>query len=518
MGSRTWKKDCAEQRIATRIREVESVEIRDYVRETSLSDIRNGLAYRVDGVHLYVDILNLDQMLDATDFEGVTVHRRTLRFLNLHYRAVRRILLAVDGIQVDFHNQRLHAVFAKPYGDEIARIHRAVATAQLIIDVLKLTGEDEDDPLPGAKVRVGIDSGVALAVNNGRRGHREPLFLGSPANLAAKRAGGGQASGIYLTNTARSTIGLAEVGNVDRSPLTTQEVEDSQDQAELDVTVDHIYKEWQEGLSKNPIGKFEFSAHTPPFRDLDIEVLTSANSRRQDAISIYADIDGFTSYVGDRVDDDDSAKDVVRVLHVLRSELDSVLSNDFAGRKIRFIGDCIHGVMVEGTAATTDAIETITNAVLCAGALRSSFELALTLLDDEGIDVGELGLAIGIEYGTIAITRLGVKGEKIRCCISRAVLTSEEEQLRCNGSQTAIGLSAKGNASASIANLFGDTRRCSSLIYDTVTSALERGSESKQSSQSTGGLLRPATAAVSAAGFSFPARAAGPSKTPAGFA
>jgi hypothetical protein len=68
----------------------------------------------------------------------------------------------------------------------------------LVIDVLARTGEDADHP--AAKVRIGIDSGKALAVNNGRRGHREPLFLGEPANQAAKRASGGEATGIYLTN------------------------------------------------------------------------------------------------------------------------------------------------------------------------------------------------------------------------------------------------------------------------------------------------------------------------------
>lgn len=96
----------------------------------------------------------------------------------------------MDAIEVDFHNQRLHAVFAKPYGYEKGRIFKAVATAQLIRDVLAKTGEDGDDPLPAAKTRIGIDSGKALAVNNGRRSSREPLFLGNPANQAAKRAGG----------------------------------------------------------------------------------------------------------------------------------------------------------------------------------------------------------------------------------------------------------------------------------------------------------------------------------------
>lgn len=465
MANRTWERELAEERIRTRLSEVEDVVIKDYVRDTNLTALPNGTAYRVDGVHVYVDILNMDEMLGTTAFEGVTAHRRTLRFLNLHYRAARRVLVDVDAIQVDFHNQRLHAVFAKPYGDETARVHRAIATAQLIIDVLAKTGENGDDPLPGAKVRVGIDTGMALAVNNGRRGHREPLFLGSPANLAAKRAGGGKKAGIYITSYAREAVGLEEVENVDVTALTAEEIKTSQDKAKLDVTVDTVVKEWEEGLKNHPIAGIVFSAHTPPYRDLDIEALASANSRRQDAVSIYADIDGFTNYVGDRINDDDEAEDVVRTLHVLRSELDAVLHDDFAGRKIRFIGDCVHGVMVEGTASTTDGTESAKNSMLCAAAMRSSFDTALEILDEEDIDIGDLGLAIGLEYGPIAITRLGIKGEKIRCCISRAVLESESQQLRCDGTQTAIGAELEKLAPAAFTALFGVSRRRKDFFY-----------------------------------------------------
>lgn len=525
MANRTWGKESAEDRIQTRLNEVKTVVIKDYVRDTDLFNLPNGKAYRVDGVHIYVDILNIDDMLGTTAYEGETVHKRTLRFLNLHYRAVRRVLIDVDAIQVDFHNQRLHAVFAKPYGDEATRVHRAVATAQLIIDVLVKTGENSDDPLPGAKVRVGIDTGKALAVSNGRRGHREPLFLGPPANLAAKRAGGGKKAGIFITNNAREIIDLDEVDNVDVTDLTVEEIQVSQDKAKLSVTVDQVVREWEQGLKDHPIASIVFSAHTPPYRDLDIELLASANSRRQEAISIYADIDGFTKYVGDRVDDDEEAKDVVRVLHVLRSELDAVLHDDFAGRKIRFIGDCVHGVLVEGTAQTTEGTESSKNAMLCAAAMRSSFVVALDMLNDEGIDTGELGLAIGLEFGPIAITRLGIKGEKIRCCISRAVLQSETEQMRCAGGQTAIGEQVDKRAPSALTNLFGTSRRRTNFHYDEAVEALDNAAKvAKSLSAGSSSLLHPATpavgagAAAAAAGFSFPATAASPSKTPAGFA
>src|ERR1700735_4629888 len=213
VATRSWNEDRAAKRIDGKIAglPIKDIQIKEYVRDTDLTNLPSNVAYRVNGVHLYADILNLSEMLHVTDVEGEICHKRTLRFLNLHYRAVYRILQRVDAIFVDFHNQRLHSVVSKPYDGEADRVHKAVAMGQLIIDVLAQTGEDADHP--AAKVRIGIDSGEALAVNNGRRGHREPLFLGVPANHAAKRASGGKATGIYLTNEARTAIGLKKAGN-----------------------------------------------------------------------------------------------------------------------------------------------------------------------------------------------------------------------------------------------------------------------------------------------------------------
>jgi class 3 adenylate cyclase len=517
MTARTWNKDRAAKRIAAKIEDLPlaDIEIKDYVRETDLTNLPSYLAYRVDGVHLYADILNLADMLAVTSTEGEICHRRTLRFLNLHYRAVSRILDRVDAIFVDFHNQRLHSVVAKPYDSEADRVHKAVAMGQLIIDVLAQTGEDADHP--AAKVRIGIDTGKALAVNNGRRGHREPLFLGEPANHAAKRAGAGNATGIFLTNRARRAIGLNSVTNEDASPLTVAEIEVSQDKANLPVTADTIVQEWQDDLASNPIGKFEFKGHTPPFSTLDFDALSVKNSRRQDAATVYADIDGFTAFVTANIADDWSAKHVVRALSVLRTELDAVLHADFAGRKIRFIGDCIHGLAVIGTAQTTDAVETISNMTLCAAAMRSSFNLALQLLLLAGTDATSLGLAIGFEYGPMTATRLGMKGGLVRCSVSRGVLQAEYEQGRCTGTETAIGPAAFTNASAAVQIVFGLLRKRADLNYDAVVMELSSRADKAAIAAKTAAasLLKPATAAATP--FTFPDRKTGPSK-PAGFA
>ncbi|KVW83226.1 adenylate/guanylate cyclase domain-containing protein [Burkholderia cepacia] len=470
--SHTWKHDHAAEQIDKRIKDVDAVEIVDYVRDTDLESIPTAKAYKVDGVHLYADILNLEDMLHCTEVEGETCHKRTLRFLNQHFRAVDRILARTDAKRVDFHNQRLHALISKPYntqpGAQAARVRRAVAIAQLVIDVLKLTG-DSDEHIPAGKVRVGIDSGLALAVNNGRNGYREPLFLGEPANHAAKIANG-TVSGIFLTNAARVAIGLDTLDDPSRTALTRAEIEACENEAALGVTVQTIVGEWQKDMENNPIGAFQFSRHTPPFRTMDIATLTPGNSRRQEALSIYADIDGFTRFVSRHIDE--SPEDVVKALHVIRAELERVLTSDFDGRRIRFIGDCVHGLLCEGTAQTTDAHATISTGTLCAGALRSSFNLALEKLRDAGVDTDGLGLAIGFEYGFVAVSRLGLKGDRVRCAVSRGVLASEHEQTLCNGTQTGIGRAAYDNATQAVRDLFGKGRRVSRLDFNEATEAL----------------------------------------------
>ena len=481
--AKSWNYARAAKRIDTRLEEVADPTIVDYKRDMSLENIPTNKAYRVNGVHLYADILNLDEMLHCTSTEGETCHKRTLRFLNQHYRAVHRILGDCDAIRVDFHNQRLHAVVTKPYnsenedeGDgknesEAMRVHRAVAIGKLIIDVLDETG-DQDEHIADAKVRIGIDTGKALAVNNGRPGSREPLFLGRPANKAAKRAGGGSAMGIYMTNEARQAIGLAKVAekDLDSTQLTASQIETSQAEANLGVTKDGIVRQWEKDMEANPIGSFEFSRHTPPFKDLPFEDLTPKNSRRQEAISVYADLDGFTRYVDRHIED--TPEDVVKALHVIRSEMDSVLASDFEGTKVRFIGDCVHGLMAEGTAQQTDEQGSISTAVLCAGAVRSSFDLSLEKLDEQGVDIDGLGLAIGIEYGLMTASRLGMKGDRVRCSVSRGVIASEDEQCRCSGRETAIGPNAHTAGTDAVRKLFENGRKAKDLDYDTALDSL----------------------------------------------
>jgi hypothetical protein len=231
-------------------------------------------------------------------------------------------------------------------------------------------------------------------------------------------------------------------------------------------------------------------------RDLDFAALTPGNSRRQDALSLYADLDGFTRYVARHIDDE--PEDVVRAMHVIRSELEAVLSTEFDGRRVRFIGDCIHGLMAEGTARTTDSEASVSDAVLCAGALRSSFILSLEMLENEAVDTAGLGLAVGLEYGPMTATRLGLKGSRTRCSVSRGVLASEQEQARCSGRETAIGQTAHGKATDAVKGLFDNSRKATDLTYAKAMRVMTTDGDrtAKAAERVEAGLVRPAVAAT----------------------
>ncbi|SSY68808.1 adenylate/guanylate cyclase domain-containing protein [Alcaligenes faecalis] len=484
--SKNWKHERAVEHIDKKMSDVQAVTIKNYTRDMSLESIPTNVAYRVDGVHMYADIQNLHEMLEATQVEGTDCHKRTLRFLDQHYRAINRILKKVDARRVDFHSQRLHSLFTKPYNSEAnaekMRIQRAVATAQLIVDVLAETG-DSDENIPAAKVRIGIDTGLALAVNNGRNGYREPLFLGDPANHAAKLASNNSPRGIYLSNAARLAIGLSEKDSPKTTPLTLEEIKACREAADLNVTADEIVKEWREDLKNNPIGGYQFTRQTPPLCDMSISTLTPANSKRQEMVSMYADIDGFTAYVAENIDD--NPEDVVRTLHVLRAEFERVVTSDFEGRRVRFIGDCIQALTCDGTAHNTDEQKSVSEATRLAGALRSSFDLAIERLNAQGYETGNLGLAIGFDLGPISITRLGKHGDRIRCAIGRKVLESEKRQCDCTGTETAIGQAAYDAATDAVKSLFGSSRKVRNLDYVEATEALaDKGDETAKEARS----------------------------------
>jgi class 3 adenylate cyclase len=339
------------------------------------------------------------------------------------------------------------------------------------------------------RLKIGIDSGRCIAINDGKGCEQEPLFLGSAANYAAKLADG-DGQGIFLSNRVRSLMGLATLFrglSEERStPLGGAQLLEFRNRAHAagfdlppNLTGDQnqlgrLIAEWQRDIREHRattggVESFQFHGHTPPLRSIDYGLLTPANSIRMPVASIFADLDGYTAYI-DSCMNGNRAGEAVRALHVLRGEFHHVLRDDFKSRKVRYVGDCIHGVLAFGT-SSVDMAQTVRESIKCAAGLQGSFEIVQQRLG--GLE--ELGLATGIEVGQTPISRIGIRGDRsVRVASSTATIQSQCEQERIEGSGIAVGPEAYSHMSLSARRYFPD-RRYDRPDYDTVVDLLGIG-------------------------------------------
>lgn len=448
----------------------------DTAVQAALLDIPRNRAITTHGVHVYANLVDFNDVLTEAGRETEASHRRAFEFLNAHYRACDELIDEFEMQRVDFHGSRLHAVVLAPEGNdnEGERVRIAVAFAVAFRRLVERLGEQY--PNFETMVCIGIDSGPAIAIDSGRKDEREPLFIGSPANHAAKLADGHD-EGLNLSPRAAAALGQ-NAGPSEKSVrfddviqqryLSDELLTGSRHQSGA-VRLEKAYAAVVEDLtaratSKSEDGVFRFHHKEPPLKTLVYADHPPSKAIRMELASLFADVDGFTAYIDTAIAAGTIAQAVAN-LHVLRAEMGAVIRDDFGGRKVRYIGDCIHGLVAEGTRFDTNPTKTMKTAVEAAAGLRSSFDLCRDMLT--GID--GLGLAIGIDYGATPICRLGLGGEaSVRAAASRATCVSEAEQRRCTGNETALGENAYRQSPANVREAFGTERVLQNFDVDTA--------------------------------------------------
>lgn len=435
-------------------------------------------AVTTHGVHVYANLMDFNDALLEAGRETEASHERAMQLLHLHYGACDALIEAFEIQRVDFHGSRLHAVVLTPEGahNEPARIAKALAFSAALIEMVARAGRRYGAEFQ-TRLRIGVDSGAAVAINSGTRGEPDPLFIGSPANHAAHLADGDEA-GVFLSEhversrrsgnpfaagdawrleddilsgALNETVAVAGAAVEGRRPFEAAYAQFVEDRDAMKAA----------SGSLRP-ASFVFHYRQPPMRTLDFADHPPSRAVRMPVASIFADIAGFTAYV-DHAIQTGRVREAVANLYVLRAEMADVLQKDFGGRKVRFIGDCLHGLIAEGDARQTDERATVRAAVLAAAGIRSSFELCLKLLP--GLSNLE-GVAIGIELGWTPVCRIGLSGDaSVRCSASKATCTSEGVQQACSGHETAIGERAFTEGEARVRHLFGERRRVPGLTY-----------------------------------------------------
>ena len=264
--------------------------------------------------------------------------------------------------------------------------------------------------------------------------------MGSCANLAAKVIGGNDT--ITVTRTAYDLLPeslqtlFSQSGDV-AGAVTFQTTgvrwKDHGDLAdELGVTFDE--DKWRTRTEQYVDGL--------PLHDMDIteaEVLidldqrTERNSKRTEAVAIYADLDGFTKYVQE-TEDDEKVVSLVRTLHMIRHEFHAVLKQDFPGLVLQHQGDRVFAVL-HLPAGDDQHAKRCRKAMDAAIGLQSSMEH--TLSEKLG-ERKNLHVAVGLDVGTALVTRLGKQGKREAVCLGPEVTSAERLQLRSAGGQIRI--------------------------------------------------------------------------------
>lgn len=433
--------------------DINNINIIDYSKKKDIENIKLNEAYKIEGVHLYLQITNIEEILNITKLEGEMAHKRTLKILDFFYKIGTIVIKEYEAILVDFHNQRLHAVFVKPYekSNEKARILEAIKCSNTIISLIKKHKKEDE-----IKIKVGIDSGISIAVNNGSKKH--PLFLGNPANRAAKMLQvNNDKEGLFLHESIIEKMDLKEgeyhnkKNSIVLSNNYLKNIKIEEKIKEIENKIKYYYN-----INNNDIN---FSKINYPIKDLKFNNednrLTPSNSKRQEMVSFFADISGFTKYIEKNIDY--NLKNLIIIFHVIKSEFEKVVSENDA-KRVRFIGDCIHGLYFSKEDNRKISSSSIENVVNIACELRSSFELIKKISNNfYGINIDEMGLKIGLDCGEITISELGLNGEERRICVfGKAIESSEKEQNDCDYNETKIGKNAYTIANEFIKTIFNN--------------------------------------------------------------
>ena len=432
-----WKYEDSLARIQLHLNSIGELEVSKLTREADLENLLSETTCRdIYGAHVYVQVSNFARLVS----DGVYAqddYKRLIRSVHIYQRELTRIVEGLGGIVVHFQGTKLHTLFYRPIDDSKKLAVRAVILQLVLKDfvrnVFNLAFPGYDD----FTIASGTDIGNAIGTSNGINGDRELLFLGAPANHAAKIIS--TAGRLRLTQNIYNALPHNLQQYCDKTMDGTYQLKTVTSE-ELDTLLDTYSLIWNRNMSARRIDEdkkcFLLNAitYSSAKTSIDLDTLSIYNNKRVLAASIFADVSGFTAYI-DSAKSEQDKKAALRVFHAIRKELARVIKGDFNGLRIQYQGDRIQGLF-HLPQDNKEAIATkVTEAAV---GLQSSMEYTLKRCLPE---VGELRLAIGIDLDTTLVSKLGARGQRDRICVGEPVERAALYEERCKGGQIGVSRS-----------------------------------------------------------------------------
>jgi class 3 adenylate cyclase len=403
---------------------------------------------------VYPEIANLSTLVN--EMEDKAARQRIVQAVHLYQREIARIADAVGAKRIHFQGARAHLLIYRPIRNAGKLATKAVLL-QMIVDRYGVIFNQAFDDLPDTRVRSGSDLGDAIGTRNGTSGDRELLFVGAPANHAAKLLPDGV--------DRRTTQGVAEeltddVGEFVEADGTTfkirrptvAELEDLLDAHGIEWSVDDAQERLDADLEQFPASKAGLFGTTDR---IDFDTLSFTNSKLVEAATVYGDVSGFTKYI-DGLASDDDRREALRAFHAIRKEMARVVKDDYRGTRVQFQGDRVQGVF---NVPTDDTEGFCSEAVNAAIGLQSSFE---QVLKKELPQIASLGFAVGVSQGTTLAARLGERAHRDRVCLGREVLRAERNEEHVDAEEIGISRNVHEHLDDNLATHFewSDTKQC----------------------------------------------------------
>lgn len=436
----SWHYDKSLERIEKHRDGIGDIEVIKLVREADLNQLLSETTCReIYGAHVYVTVSNFVKLASDTIY-AEDDYKRLIQGVHIYQREVARIVEdggIFDGLRVHFQGPKLHALFYRPIDAAQELATRAVLLQLVLKDFVKSVFNPAFPTYDNFAIAAGADIGSVIGTRNGRKSDRELLFLGAPANYAAKI--------ISSSGQLRLTKSIFDALPENLRELCEDKGEDvyqvsAISQSDLDNLLEEYEIAWDRKKSEDRIKDDKAGF---PLKDItyssantliDLDSLSINNNKRVLAASVFGDLSGFTSYI-DAAETEDEKKKALKVLHVVRKEMATVLTDDFNGLRVQFQGDRVQGLFhmpkdEEGSIAT--------EAVEAAIALQSSMEHTIKAAMP---DAKDLSLAVGVDIDTTLASKLGTRAHRDRICLGESVEQAAINEELCTGGQ--IGISSR---------------------------------------------------------------------------
>lgn len=431
-----WSETRARKRVQEHIESIGEIEVKPLAREVNdlESLLSETVCREIAGGHVYVAVANFTDLASDTTMSRDS-YKRLIQGVHVYQRELSYIAESVVGdYRVHFQGPKAHVLCYLPVNSVKGAAIKAAMLLLISNDFVRSVFNKEFDAWADWRIGGGADIGDAIGTRNGKRGERELLFIGEPANRAAKimvdRASMRVTAGLYaeLPESLQACCSLLANG--------TYRI--SADQETLDrLCAEHGVKWNREASAKRvadsraatPLSDIEYAGAN---ERIDFSALSERNNKKIEAASIFADVSGFTQFVKDAEGDEEAQAAALKIFHVIRKESMRVLCDDFEGVHVQFQGDRNQGIL---HVPKDDRAAICKAAVEAAIGLASSFEQVIKV---ELPEAAQLSLAIGVDYGVTLATRLGKRGERDNTCLGVAVENAALLEEGCAGSQIAI--------------------------------------------------------------------------------